>query len=426
MGAGAQHISPAASFEFVHASSSSYQRLVALQGDHFPQLSHREIVDTAKRYLAALKHEVLRGRSLQELQDGQDLQDALHEVAGRSSLSTPDPGATAARDLLNLLRQHNFGGQHAGIVSLSVSVRKLLHDEAVKFDTALEKSRAKSLIKEVESCRPHAIIDARPPDTQKLLVLQHEHFRCNEELISTVQEYERLERRMDQWKTTNRSQALPIEYSQEDMELQKRRRSARKELRTASQKLDKEKQRLAQLGAKHWPELLNAAPSLAAFKKMGYMSSATSSLTLNSFDIQGDIIGGRNKVMHATLDGQECVLKQYDLTGTTLEVVEREVTLLHKLRHPNIINITGVFHDQQARTHLYVQMQYLKGGNLKQWLTHHGPNPRFRQPPLSTQARRLMIGVLHAVARVHEFGMTHNDVRNVAYVCADCLVPIGC
>eukprot|EP01043_Picozoa_sp_COSAG02_P090613 COSAG02_NODE_27443_length_609_cov_1.360784_1_plen_86_part_10 len=86
-----------------------------MQGDHFPQLSHREIVDTAKRYLAALKHEVLRGRSLQELQDGQDLQDALHEVAGRSSLSTPDPGATAARDLLNLLRQHNFGGQHAGI-----------------------------------------------------------------------------------------------------------------------------------------------------------------------------------------------------------------------------------------------------------------------------------------------------------------------
>lgn len=387
------------------------------QGSHFPQLSLREVVDTARRFLAALQHEVLRGRSLHELHDGQELQEALADVAGRSSESER-PAATAARDLLNLLRQQNFCGEHPGIVSLSVSVRKLLHDEAVKFDTALEKARVKSIKAEVESCRPHAQMDARPPNTDKLNQLQDVHFARNEELIDAVQECEREERKAERWKLTHRSEALPPEFTQKNTHLVTQRRLARNKLRKASKDLDSEKKKLAGLGAKHWPELLNAAPSLAAFKQMGYMSSTTSSLTLNSFEIQEDIVGGRNKVMRAMLDGQECVLKQYDLTGTTLEVVEREVTLLHKLRHPNIVQITGVFHDPQERTHLYVQMQLLKGGDLKQWLTHHGKDKRFYQPPLSTQARRLVIGVLNAVARVHEFGMTHNDVRiNIVILC---------
>ena len=84
----------------------------------------------ARRFLAALHHEVVRGISLQELHDGPALQSALAEVAGRSSES--DGGAAAvAADLLNLILQENIGGKHDGIVSLSMSVRGLLHDEAV-------------------------------------------------------------------------------------------------------------------------------------------------------------------------------------------------------------------------------------------------------------------------------------------------------
>ena len=55
-------------------------------------------------------------------------------------------------------------------------------------------------------------------------------------------------------------------------------------------------------------------------------------------------VASRNDVYAATLDGERCVLKAYDLTNADdRRRVEREVLRLHQLRHRHIVHVRAMF-----------------------------------------------------------------------------------
>eukprot|EP01043_Picozoa_sp_COSAG02_P044832 COSAG02_NODE_4041_length_5869_cov_2.628250_2_plen_785_part_00 len=183
---------------------------------------------------------------------------------------------------------------------------------------------------------------------------------------------------------------------------------ARKELRSKNKEVDEEMKNLAAHGAGHWPELNIVVPSLSSFKDMDFLNA--DGLSLRSYnDRERRDESGRNEVYFATIDGKPVVLKAHDLTGTTAQAVEAEVKVLHRLRHPNIIEYQAVFLQQEEGerqvTKMFIQMPRLPY-DFKQWLVK-----RCRYEPPAADRRKILLGVLRGVARVHEFKLTHNDIK---------------
>ena len=133
---------------------------------------------------------------------------------------------------------------------------------------------------------------------------------------------------------------------------------------------------------------------------------ATPGLSLESYGDKRKLeVASRNDVFTATLDGEPCVLKAYDLTNEAdRRRVQREVLRLHELRHRHIVQVQAVFVEStETSMKAYIQMPEYTGGNLKQWLLADTPNPQTR--------RRLLFGLLQAVERMHSAGVTHNDMK---------------
>lgn len=165
-------------------------------------------------------------------------------------------------------------------------------------------------------------------------------------------------------------------------------------------------QSLANHGAGHWPELNLAVPSLSAFKNMDFLKF--DGLSLKSYDdLEKVPTPSKNDVYYGVIDGNQVVIKSHDLTGTTVQKVEEEVQCLHRLRHPNIISYQAVFIQREnGSSKMYIQMPRLPE-DLKQWLNKE----EWKGNPPAIQRKKIMLGVLRGVARIHEFKLTHNDIK---------------
>jgi len=178
---------------------------------------------------------------------------------------------------------------------------------------------------------------------------------------------------------------------------------ARRTLRATSKKIDEAMLKLSKEGSEHWPEVLSSAPDISDFKRMNFLQ--TDNLSINSYEDMRPLGGkGRNDVFEAKLDGHVVVLKAYDLKkASEIDSVKNEVMRLHQLRHPNIIEVDAVFEDKnKAGSKMYLQMQRYPH-DLKDWLDENS------KPPLSIppeQRRKILLGVVRGVARVHEMKYT--------------------
>ncbi len=87
--------------------------------------------------------------------------------------------------------------------------------------------------------------------------------------------------------------------------------------------------------------------------------------------------------------------------GVTLERLRRELRLVRKLRHPGILRI----HDLgEAEGLLYLVTEFLPGESLRARLDRVGPlSPK--------EARRILAGLLGALAAAHDAGLVHRDVK---------------
>ncbi|PWW72300.1 Pkinase-domain-containing protein [Tuber magnatum] len=91
--------------------------------------------------------------------------------------------------------------------------------------------------------------------------------------------------------------------------------------------------------------------------------------------------------------------------------VRKEVEILEKLNHPNIVSYIDCHED---RSHIYIFMELIKGGDLNEYLGRHGALPESMVQEVSRQ-------VLRGIEYVHSMGISHRDLKpdNILLACDD-------
>lgn len=123
--------------------------------------------------------------------------------------------------------------------------------------------------------------------------------------------------------------------------------------------------------------------------------------------------GGFGAVYLARCEGQAYALKLVDLARVGARV-EREVSILLKLSHPNVVGIHGFGKWPVASPEFgVIVMEYVDGRQLDVWASEENPSAR--------QVARVVLDVARALEASHEAGVLHRDVKeaNVMVRAAD-------
>ncbi|WP_375757990.1 serine/threonine-protein kinase [Corallococcus exercitus] len=113
--------------------------------------------------------------------------------------------------------------------------------------------------------------------------------------------------------------------------------------------------------------------------------------------------GGFGTVYLARCESQRCALKLLHLPRVG-ERAEREVSILTRLHHPNVVRILGHGYWPVAQPQFAViAMEYVEGRQLDAWADAENPTAR--------QAARVLLGVARALAAAHAEGVVHRDVK---------------
>jgi hypothetical protein len=143
---------------------------------------------------------------------------------------------------------------------------------------------------------------------------------------------------------------------------------------------------------------------------------ATGDRPLSGFTIKRGIGGGGfGEVYYAVSDaGKEVALKRVQ---RHLDVELRGVQQCLNLKHPNLLLLFDVRHDQQEEA--WVVMEYIVGESLRELLE--------RQPeglPLA-EVERWMEGLIAGVAYLHERGIVHRDLKPGNVFCDTGIIKVG-
>ncbi|MCP3170145.1 serine/threonine-protein kinase [Myxococcus qinghaiensis] len=113
--------------------------------------------------------------------------------------------------------------------------------------------------------------------------------------------------------------------------------------------------------------------------------------------------GGFGTVYRATCEGQPSALKLLHLPRAGGRV-EREVSILLRLRHPNVVGIRGFgYWPAAAPEFAFIAMEYVEGRQLDAWAKEENPSAR--------QVLRVVLDVARALAATHEADVVHRDVK---------------
>ncbi|MCY1041642.1 serine/threonine-protein kinase [Corallococcus sp. bb12-1] len=113
--------------------------------------------------------------------------------------------------------------------------------------------------------------------------------------------------------------------------------------------------------------------------------------------------GGFGTVYLARCEGQPCAVKMLHLPRVG-DRAEREVSILARLHHPNVVKILGHGYWPVAEPHFAViAMEYVDGRPLDAWAGEENPTAR--------QVADVVLGVARALAATHADGVVHRDVK---------------
>ncbi|WP_284663379.1 serine/threonine-protein kinase [Myxococcus sp. SDU36] len=113
--------------------------------------------------------------------------------------------------------------------------------------------------------------------------------------------------------------------------------------------------------------------------------------------------GGFGAVYLARCEGQAYALKLLELARVGARV-EREVSILLKLSHPNVVGLHGFGRWPAAAPEFgVIVMEYVEGRQLDVWASEENPSAR--------QVARVVLDVARALEAVHEAGVLHRDVK---------------
>jgi len=89
---------------------------------------------------------------------------------------------------------------------------------------------------------------------------------------------------------------------------------------------------------------------------------------------------------------------------SSLATCFREASILQRLRHPYIIEITAIFEDPDKQPPcFYIEMPFYEHGQLDAWIRKEDPD--------SLSIRRVLQQVCLAIAHLHQSGVVHNDIK---------------
>ncbi|XP_034550479.1 calcium/calmodulin-dependent protein kinase type 1 isoform X1 [Notolabrus celidotus] len=91
--------------------------------------------------------------------------------------------------------------------------------------------------------------------------------------------------------------------------------------------------------------------------------------------------------------------------------IENEIAVLHKIKHANIVSLEEIF---ESKTHLYLIMQLVSGGELFDRIIEKGFYTE-------KDASKLIQQILDAVKYLHDMGIVHRDLKpeNLLYYSMD-------
>ncbi|WP_426747380.1 protein kinase [Myxococcus faecalis] len=114
--------------------------------------------------------------------------------------------------------------------------------------------------------------------------------------------------------------------------------------------------------------------------------------------------GGFGTVYLATNGGQPCALKLVERQRVEGRV-EKEVSILLRLTHPNVVGIRGFTYWQaEERDFALIAMEYVEGRKLSAWVKDENPSAR--------RIAKVTLDMARALEASHEAGVVHRDVKD--------------
>ena len=124
---------------------------------------------------------------------------------------------------------------------------------------------------------------------------------------------------------------------------------------------------------------------------------------------------GRFSTVHECVNkmtGDHHAVKVIDKASIESEekaLLRTEIAVLKLVDHPNIIKMEGLY---ESRTHIYIVMEKLNGGELFERIVGR---PRFSEE----ETAKLIRPLLESVAYIHDLGIVHRDLKPENILCGD-------
>ena len=310
----------------------------------------------------------------------------------------PNPELEACRRTFVRLIDRIYGsGSGSGLMHATLRICHLMKLELEGIDGVLARATNKQVHADVASCKPDRIGHSAPSKKklealQVTLVEQRRAFR--------VARFNLDELRMREKDLHSSHESYPSAAERRECSVELKR--LRAEVNKSNKELQRELSELYKKGAENWPEVLRS------------VQKVESKVNLDCYDDIEPLVGkGRNEVSVAKFEGKLVVLKAYDLLkagGATRDKVMEEIGQLEQMRHPNIVEVQNWFeHRAQGEMKIYVQMPRYDQ-DLCDWMKAH-EDFAMRDKKFQDERRTVLLGLLRAVGRVHEFQQTHNDIK---------------
>ena len=103
------------------------------------------------------------------------------------------------------------------------------------------------------------------------------------------------------------------------------------------------------------------------------------------------------------------IIEKATIAPEEKSLLRTEIAVLKLVNHPNIIKLEGIY---ETRTHMYIVMEKLLGGELFERIVG---KPRFSEE----DAAKLIRPLLESVAYLHDLGIVHRDIKPENILCGE-------
>jgi len=225
-----------------------------------------------------------------------------------------------------------------------------------------------------------------------------EHFNSlRDELTELENEWDDYDVALRKHLRARKRDSAKIEEAEQDLT------AAKAQVVAKSQQTLLEHRRLSALNHKHFPEMALFDPS-ADLLHINDLPGVTQCF-FEAFDETSDIsTKGTHRVLITALQGDPCVLKEFSCDEKDLKKFQKEARRMLALDHPAIMKLRAVVHSIKDESKVYLQMPYLMGGTISEWLEKHAPISM-------DKLRDLCYQVLTGVEYMHNEGIIHCDIK---------------